>query len=347
MRVAIQSLSASDNKELKPVYLLFGSEILLLEEASDALRKQARQQGYTERDSFVVEQGFDWGALLQSGSSMSLFDEKRLIELRMPTGKAGQIGSRILAELAENFPPDTLLMVICGPVDRAGQNQKWFKALDAAGISTEAREVKLADFPGWLSQRLRSKGLLADAQSIELLTHYFEGNLLAAAQEIDLLALNITSDNGVPADAKQQLAVLQSSVSDNSRFSVFSYLEACLSGDWQRTSRILDALRTEKDQSVFLIVMLSREVRRLTQMSAALAGGANKGQVFKQYRVWGADQNRIDGAIKRHGRDQWQRILQQIAKLDKIAKGRASSEGVSIWFDIEKLSMKICGLKSI
>jgi len=347
LRVAIQGLIASDRKELKPVYLLFGSEILLLEEASDGLRKHARQQGYTERDSFVVEQGFDWGELLQSGSSMSLFDDKRLIELRMPTGKPGQIGSRMLVELAEKMPPDTLLMVICGPVDRAGQNQKWFKALDAAGVSTEAKEVKLADLPGWLSHRLPSKGLLPDKGSIDLLTHYFEGNLLAAAQEIDLLALNISSDNNSTPDAEQQLAALQSSVSDNSRFSVFSYLDACLAGDWQRTSRIIDALRAEKDQSVFLIVMLSREVRRLTQMASALAGGANKAQIFKQYRVWGADQQKIDGAIKRHGQDQWQRILQQTAKLDKIAKGRASSEGVSIWFDIEKLSMKICGLKTI
>jgi len=347
LRVAIQSLSESDRKDLKPVYLLFGSEILLLEEASDALRRQARQQGYTERDSFVVEQGFDWGELLQSGSSMSLFDDKRLIELRMPTGKPGQVGSRMLVELSENMPPDTLLMVICGAVDRAGQNQKWFKALDRAGVSAEAKEVKLADFPGWLSYRLRSKGLLPDQQSIELLTHYFEGNLLAVAQEIDLLALNISSDNGSPPDAKQQLVALQSSVSDNSRFSVFSYLDACLAGDWQRTSRILDALRGEKDQSVFLIIMLGREVRRLTQIDSALAGGANKGQVFRQYRVWGADQNKIDGAIRRHGLEQWQRILQQIAKLDKIAKGRAGSEGVSIWFDIEKLSMKICGLKTI
>ncbi|MFW2438317.1 MAG: DNA polymerase III subunit delta [Arenicellales bacterium] len=347
MRVAIQSLTDSDIKELKPVYLLFGSEILLLEEASDRLRKQARQQGYTERDCFVVEQGFDWGALLQSGSSMSLFDDKRLIELRMPTGKPGQIGSRMLVELAEKMPPDTLLMVICGPVDRAGQNQKWFKALDAVGVSAEAKEVKLADFPGWLSRRLHSKGLLSDKESIELLTHYFEGNLLAAAQEIDLLALNVSSENDSTSNAKLQLDTLQSSVSDNSRFSVFSYLDACLAGDWQRTSRIIDALRAERDQSVFLIVMLSREVRRLTQMASALAGGANKGQVFKKYRVWGADQSKIDGAIRRHGQDQWQRILQQIAKLDKIAKGRASSEGVSIWFDIEKLSMKICGLKTI
>ncbi|NOY16740.1 MAG: DNA polymerase III subunit delta [Gammaproteobacteria bacterium] len=347
MRVAIQSLSDPDGKDLEPVYLLFGSEILILEEASDALRKRARQQGYTERECFVVEQGFDWGALLQSGSSLSLFDEKRLIELRIPTGKPGQVGSRMLVELSENFPPDTLLMVICGPVDRAGQKQKWFKALDAAGISAEAKEVKLADFPGWLSHRLRHKGLLPDQPSIELLTHYFEGNLLAVAQEIDLLALNISSDNTSLPDAKRQLAVLQSSVSDNSRFSVFSYLDACLAGDWQRTNRIIDALRAEKNQSVFLIVMLGREVRRLIQMASALAGGANKGQVFRQYKVWGADQHKIEGAIKRHDRDQWQQILQQIAKLDKIAKGRAGSEGASIWFDIEKLSMKICGLKII
>ncbi len=347
MRVAVQSLSAGGSNDLKPVYLLFGNEILLLEEASDALRQQARQQGFTERDSFLVEQSFDWGALMQSGSSMSLFDDKRLIELRMPTGKPGQAGSRILVEMAGDMPPDTLLIVICGAVDRAGQNQKWFKALDAAGVSAEAKEIKLADFPGWLAQRLRSKGLLPDAQCVELLTHYFEGNLLAAAQEIDLLAMKTLSAGDSVPDAAEQLTALRASVSDNSRFSVFSYLDACLTGDWQRTCRILDVLKKEKDQSVFLIVMLSREVRRLVQMTAALSAGENKGRLFKQYRVWGADQKKIDSAIRRHSGERWQGILQQTAKLDKIAKGRATSEGMSIWFDIEKLSMKICGLKTI
>ena len=353
MRVNIQHLSESDDKPLSPVYLLFGDEVLLLEEACIALRRKAQAQGYTERVSFVAETGFDWDELLQSGSSMSLFADKQLIELRIPTGKPGQAGSRVLCELLANLPADTLLLVISGPVDKAGQNQKWFKALDKAGVVAEAKEIKLNDFPGWIANRLGRKGLLADQESVALLTHYFEGNLLAAAQEIDLLALNIgvDSESSTEAvskpDAKKQLTVLQSSVSDNSRFSVFSYLDACLAGDWQRTSRILDGLKAEKEESVFLVVMLSREVRKLAQMAAALARGANRDQVFRQYRVWYQRQPVIDQAIKRHGQAGWQAILQQIAKIDKIVKGRAQSEGASVWFDIEKLSMNICGLKIV
>lgn len=353
MRVDIQRLSAADDKPLAPVCLLFGDEILLLEEACVELRRKAQAQGYTERLSFVAEAGFDWEDLLQSGSSMSLFADKQLIELRIPTGKPGQAGSRVLCELAENMPADTMLLVISGAVDKAGQNQKWFKALDKAGISAEAKELRLNDFPGWIANRLRSKGLLSDKETIALLTHYFEGNLLAAAQEIDLLALNTAVGSGSSAeavskpDAKKQLAALQASVSDNSRFSVFSYLDACLAGDWQRTSRILDGLKAEKDESVFLVVMLSREVRKLAQMASALASGSSRDQVFKQHRIWYQRQSVMDKAIKRHGRAGWQSILQQIAKIDKILKGRAQSEGASVWFDIEKLSMKICGLKTI
>ncbi len=353
MRVNIQSLPGPDNKTLAPAYLLFGEEVLLLEEANTALRRKAQAQGYTERVSFTAELGFNWDELLQSGNNMSLFADKQLIELRLPTGKPGQLGSKVLCELVENFPADTMLLVICGSVEKAGQNQKWFKALDQAGVTAEAKEVKLNDLPGWIGGRLRSKGLLADQESIALLTHYFEGNLLAAAQEIDLLALNTatvegsSSQTGARPDAKKQLAALQASVSDNSRFSVFSYLDACLSGDWQRTCRILDGLRGEKDESVFLVVMLSREVRKLAQMSSALANGANRDQVFKQHRIWYQKQAIFDRAIKRHGQAGWQTILQQLAKIDKILKGRAQSEGASVWFDIEKLSMSICGLKTI
>ncbi len=353
MRVNIQSLPESEDKPLAQLYLLFGDEILLLEEAYQALRKKAQAQGYSERICYVSEPGFDWGELLLAGSNMSLFGDKQLIELRMPSGKPGQLGSKVLCEMVENFPPDTILLIICGPVEKAGQNQKWFKALDKAGVTAEAKEIKINDFPGWLGARLRSKGLLAERESIALLCHYFEGNLLAAAQEIDLLALNTgvetdaSSPTGSKPDAKKQLAALQASVSDNSRFSVFSYLDACLSGDWQRTCRILDGLRGEKDESVFLVVMLSREVRKLVQIATALAAGANKNQVFKQHRIWYQKQGIFDKAIKRHGQAGWQTILQQLAKIDKILKGRAQSEGSSVWFDIEKLSLKICGLKLV
>lgn len=345
MRVNIQRLSEPDNKPLAAVYLLFGDELLLIEEACNALRKKARAEGYSERTSFVAEPGFDWNELLQTGSSMSLFADRQLIELRIPTGKPGQTGSRVLCELADNLPQDTLLLIICGPVDRAGQNQKWFKSLDRAGVNAEAKQLRLEDFPGWIANRLRSKGLLADKESIGLLTYYFEGNLLAAAQEIDLLALNVRQ--GTNMDAQQQLAALQSSVSDNSRFSVYSYIDSCLAGDWQRTSRVLDGLKAENESAVLLMVMLGREARNLVQMSAALARGAKLEQVFNQFHVWRNRQPVVGKALRRHGHAGWQQILQQIAKIDRIIKGRAPSEGSSMWFDIEKLSMQVCGLEVI
>jgi DNA polymerase-3 subunit delta len=345
MRVDIQRLSENSQPTLAPVYLLFGEELLLIEEACSALRKQAHEQGYTERVSHVVEQGFDWNELLQSGSSMSLFSERQLIEVRIPTGKPGQVGGKVLAELSENLSEDTMLMVVCGAVERAAQKQKWFKALEDAGVSAEARALPLNAFPSWLAGRLRSRGLLADRDSINLLTYYFEGNLLAAAQAIDLLALNTSPDSKLSAD--RQLALLQDSVSDNSRFSVFHYIDACLAGDWQRASRIIDGLHAESDGAVLLIIMLAREIRNLLQIAGELDRGANRAQVYKKYRVWRNREAIVNRAIEKHGVGGLQSFLQQIAKLDKILKGRMTGEGESVWFDIEKLSMRICGLELV
>lgn len=343
MRVDIQRLSESSGADLAPVYLLFGDELLLIEEACNALRSQAATQGFSERVSYVAEQGFDWNELLQSGNSLSLFAERQLLEVRIPTGKPGQVGSRVLTELAENMPQDTLLLVVCGGVDKSGQNQKWFKTLDQSGVSAEARRMTLDMLPGWLANRLQKKGLLADRDSVNLLTYCFEGNLLAAAQAIDMLALNFNPAS--QPDAKEQLAALQESVSDNSRFSVFSYLDACLGGDWQRTARIIDGLRAENEGAVLLIVMLGRELRNLLLIAQALEAGGNRDQVFRKHRIWRNRQSLVSRALSRHGAAGMRTFLQRVAKLDKIMKGRAASEAESVWFDIEKLSMQICGLE--
>lgn len=342
MRIDSGSLKATAST-LKPVTLVFGDEPLLVEEASDALRQAAVAQGYTERLKHTAERGFDWSELTDAGQSLSLFAERRLIELRLPTGKPGVEGSKILCELVENPPEDTAVLIISARIENPSQKQKWFKAIEKHGMAVEGKEVKQNVFPAWLADRLTSRGLQADRESIALLVHYFEGNLLAAAQEIDRLALLM---DGAQTGESSQYEALQQSVSDNTRFSVFNYIDACLEGNQSRTLRMLDGIRSEGEASALVLWSLAREARSMTQLAHELSRGGRQADVFRRHRIWSTRQGVVAAAARRHGYTGWRTLLRQVSRLDKIMKGRATSESRDVWFDIEKLSMKICGLET-
>ena len=324
---------------LAPVTLLFGDEPLLVEEASDQLCAVAIEQGYTERTRLMVEKGFDWNELIESGQSLSLFAERRLIELRLPTGKPGAEGGAILAGLAENPPEDTIVIVISGRIDSSGQKTKWFKTVEKHGLVAAAPELKPEAFPGWLKQRMTSRGLQPDEESIALLSYYFEGNLLAAAQEIDRLQLLM----GETGDGISQQEMLRESVSDNTRFNPFNFIDACVQGDSKRTLRMLDGLRGEGEPSALVLFLLAKEIRNMTLLAWEINRGARQDDVFRRYRVWKNRQRVVAAGLRRHGYDSWRSMLRQAARLDKIMKGRATSESHDVWFDIERLSLRICG----
>jgi DNA polymerase-3 subunit delta len=325
---------------LAPVTLVFGDELLLVEEAADKLRQAATGQGYTERVKHTVERGFDWAVLYAAGQSMSLFSERRLIELRLPTGKPGTEGSKMLCELLDHPPEDTIFFIISGRIEAQAQKQKWFRAIEKQGLVVEGKAVKLAALPAWLGARLSHRGLQADRDSIALLMHYFEGNLLAAAQEIDRLALRM---GDAQAGDVSQVEALRQSVSDNTRFSVFNYIDACLEGNRQRTLRMLDGIHGEGEGAALVLWALAREARNLTRIAWELAQGSRQSEVFARYRIWSSRQPFVAAAVRRHGYPGWRGILRKVARLDQIMKGRASGEGRDVWFDIERLSLQICG----
>jgi len=236
---------------LQPVYHLYGAELLIVEEALNDLRSACKAQGYLEREKLTVEPGFDWNTLLAAGQALSLFATKRVIELRMPSGKPGTQGAKALLEYAQSPAPDTILIVISGEIQRAAQNSKWFKALDKAGASIDAPKVQSHQIVSWIEKRLKQVGIHSEPGVAKVIAHYVEGNLLAASQEINFLALH---GRGKPLSVDQ----VQNLISDQARFTSFAFVDACLAGQSARLVRILHSLKGEKTEPILIISALAR-----------------------------------------------------------------------------------------
>ena len=336
MRVSLPSLSGQLKQGFQPLYLLFGAETLLVEEALQPIRTCARQAGFLERLRFTVEPGFDWNKLLEYSQTMSLFAEKRLIELRLPTGKPGDAGAKALIDYAENQnADDTTLVVICGGIEKRAQNTKWFKTVEAAGIVIECPTIGADKLPNWISQRLTAEGLKFDFDAVERLSHFVEGNLLAAAQEINLLSLLYP---------KQQISaeIIEQVIADHARFNVYSFVDACLAGSVHRVIRILHSLKREQMEPVIILWALARDARILCQLSVAMEQGERP--QFQRYGVWSSRSGIVNAALKRLSRPQWENILRRLGRADLMAKGRASLQRKDIWEEIESICLGMCGL---
>jgi DNA polymerase-3 subunit delta len=229
VKIQANQLQSQLQKNLASCYLVTGDEHLLVAEALDSIRGAARQQGFTSRDLHVAVTGFDWSVLRDSTSNLSLFAERRIVELRLPTGKPGRAGSQAIVDLIEQLGPDLMLIVVTPKLDRSGQSSKWVKALDAAGVNLTIWPIGLRELPGWISQRMRSVGLQPDRDAVTMIADRVEGNLLAAGQEIEKLRL-LHGEGKVSADD------VSSAVANSSRFDVFKLVDAALGGDTKRSS---------------------------------------------------------------------------------------------------------------
>ncbi len=317
--------------------MLFGAEPLLIEEALDQVRALARENGYHERLRFTVEAGFDWNLLLAQGQAMSLFAEKKLIELRMPTGKPGDAGTKAIMAYCEYLPEDTTLVIISGPVDKRAQGTRWFKAVDTAGVVVESPEIKADRLPDWVSQRMTSMGITYDFDVVDRICQLVEGNLLAAAQEINLLSLLYPGE-------KITSETIERIIADHARFSVYTFADACLSGSVVRATRILQSLKREQAEPVVILWALSRDARALCQLSAASERtGQSPGSLFKKYGIWGSRSGLVTAALRRMGNRQWENILRRLGRADLMVKGSVPMLRRDIWEEIENISLRICG----
>ncbi len=314
-------------RELKPVYLLAGEEHLLLLEAADALRARARELGYTERDVLDADANFDWNALVQAGASMSLFATHRLIDLRLPTGKPGKEGAAALIEYCADAPPDTILLITCTQWSKAHETA-WVAAVEKAGLFVPLWPLKSEQFSDWIAQRMASRGLKPDRNAIDALAERVEGNSLAAAQEIDKLALLHGSD---PLDA-ETLEVL---VADSARFDVFKLTDAALVGDAARALRILAGLRAEGEQIPGLMGWVLNQLQLLARLSVA---DGNIAAAFRVERIWPAREGMYRKALQRADRAHWEACLMQAARVDRISKGRGFGDA---WVEFERLIVAV------
>ena len=309
--------------ELKPAYLIAGDEHLLVLEAADTLRARARALGYNERDVLNVEAHFDWDRLARAGASMSLFASRRLIDLRLPTGKPGKEGSEAIVEYCDNAPPDTVLMIVCNEWSRQQQSTAWVEAVERVGMVVPVWTMKPEELLEWIAQRMASRGLKPDRAAIEALAERVEGNSLAAAQEIDKLAL---LHGAQPLDAD----TLENLVADSARFDVFKLVDAALEGDGARTIRILHGLRAEGE----MVPAIMGWVLNQLQMLARIAANSNQAAAFRTERIWPARERVYKQALSRADRTHWEKCLVQAARVDRMSKGRGFGDA---WIELERL----------
>jgi DNA polymerase-3 subunit delta len=294
------------------------------------VREKARAAGF-ERNVLTVETGFDWNRLFAAMHAPSLFSPRGLYELRLPNAKPGNTGAEILTQLAQRPAPNTLLMVITGKLDKATQQSRWVQALEQAGVGVAVWPLDAAKLPQWLKARLALRGVQAQPGVAELLAHYMEGNLLAAAQEIDKLAL-------LAGGHTLELDEVKNSLSDNSRFSIYTLADVCLQGETAGAVRMLARLRVEGIEPVLILWALAREVRAMAAISTELSTGKSESAVFQAHRVWGQRQALVAKAVRRVPRGSWLALLVRAAKVDRILKGRAPGE---IWHELEILVLAI------
>jgi DNA polymerase-3 subunit delta len=329
-------LTAHLQRSLAPVYFIHGDETLLVNECADAVRAAARSQGYNERQVFSAEAGFDWNSLLAASDSLSLFAERRILELRLPSGKPGKEGTQILRDYAERPAPDTLLLIISGKLESAARRGKWVLALEQAGVAIAVWPVEAAQLPAWIDRRMRAHGMRASRDALQLIAERVEGNLLAAAQEIEKLYL-LHGAAELDVDGVAEL------VADSARYDVFGLVDAALAGDAAHALRILAGLRAEGVDPVLVLWALAREIRTLAQMTRELQG-SGLAQVLAAYRVWDKRKPLLSAALQRIRGRQWWQLLQRCARLDRVVKGRAAG---SAWDELLQLILSLAGVHAL
>lgn len=302
-------------KKLAAVYLVSGDEPLQLGEAADAIRLAVKQQGYDTREVFSVETGFEWNELAFAADSYSIFADKKLIDLRMPSAKPGTEGAKALTEYCQRIPEDTILLITTSKLDKSSLKTKWFQSIEKTGVVIQVWPLEGANLVQWIQRRAQTKGLKIDLDGIKILASRIEGNLLAAAQEIEKLYV-LYGEETISKKA------LEDAVADNARFDVFKLTDCILSGRVNRAIKILNGLKAEGIVAPVVLWALARETRMLISIKTALNQGQNKETVFKSHRLWDKRKQLVNSALARMDIQALQSALVLSAKVDRQLKGQ-------------------------
>jgi DNA polymerase-3 subunit delta len=337
MRLTPAALFSRLEKGCDRAYLLFGPELLLVEEARDRLCNAVRIHGVDEILRFTAGVDLDWQQFRESTRSLAMFATRRIIEIRLPTGKPGSVGSKMMVAFLEEDRDDIILVIVAGRIDKRTQTANWFKMLEQKGTIVEAAAISSGELPRWIEARLLARGLRSESGVAKRLAFYVEGNLGAAAQEVDKLALL------VPTGEVLTNSILERSISDQARFNVYQFVDNCLQGVFVRALRVLTTLQNDGTEPTFVIWALARETRQLVEMAAEIDGGQSKQAVFRRHRVWSTRISCVSAALDRHTGNYWSHLLVHLAKVDQATKGRRATIG-SPWDQLEQVALSVCGI---
>ena len=315
---------------LKPLYVVFGDALLLAIEAADSILAAARAAGYSERETFIAEQHFKWGELRNSAQSLSLFAERKIIDVRIPSGKPGVEGGQALQDYCANLSPDVLTMISLPKLDWSTQKSQWFSALQQHGVMITADDIPRNALPRWIAGRLERQEQAVDNATLEFLADRCEGNMLAAFQEIQKLALLF------PAGTLS-FDQVKDAVMDVARYDIFKLSEAMLNGNAARYARILDGLRAEGTATVLVLWALSEDIRTLGKVLQAVQRGGNPGNALRDLRVRKDRQGPIENAVQRLKFPHIERAILQAARLDKTIKGLRQGD---VWDELLQLGLR-------
>ena len=335
MMLRLDALEAHLAKTLAPLYVIASDEHLLALEAADKVRRAARASGYSERDVLTVERTFKWGELLAANQALSLFGDKKLIELRIPTGKPGKDGSAALQAYAKDLSPDNLTLVTLPKLDWQSAKASWVTSLQQAAVYIDIPTIERAALPNWIGQRLAAQQQSADRQSLDFIADRVEGNLLAAHQEIQKLGL-------LHEPGKLTFEQIHDAVLNVARYDVFKLSEAMLAGDPARLVRMLEGLKGEGEALPLVLWAVSEEIRTLLKLKAGMEQGRPLGALLKEHRIWGPRERMMDPALRRLSLPVLEAALQDAAQVDKMVKGlRAKAYAGDAWDAMLQLALKV------
>jgi DNA polymerase III subunit delta len=327
----LEQLEGHLARELRPLYAIHGDEPLLSMEAADAVRARARAGGFSERAVLLAERGFDWGELAATAASLSLFGDRKLIELRLPSGKPGTDGSRAIEAHCARLPADSVTLVMLPRLDRAGQSSGWFGALESKGMVVNVFPVERQRLPEWIAARLARQKQSAKPETLRFLADCVEGNLLAAHQEILKLGLLL------PA-GELSFDAVREAVMNVARYDAGKLAEAMLSGDRARLARMLEGLRGEGEAPPRVLWLLAEEIRAVCRVQEGLSAGRSLMEVCREARVWGdARQALVGKAAKRFSRAALLGALEHAAGVDRMVKGIVKGDA---WDELLQLSLR-------
>ncbi|MDO8961478.1 MAG: DNA polymerase III subunit delta [Methylophilus sp.] len=336
MQISANALVKHLSNTASPVVVIMGDEPLAKAECLDTVRQHARKLGAEERTSLLVERQFNWQTVTQFSQHFSLFSTHRILEIHIPSGKPGIDGAKVLTELAQQPTPETTTIITLPTLEREGKNSAWYSTLLTHALVVELKDINIAQLPAWIQQRLALQQQTTDEASLIFMAQQVEGNMLAAHQEIQKLALLYPAGNLSPAQIKE-------AVFNVARFDAFQLGEAMLEGDSERTVRILQGLQEEGEQAVAVMNPLIWLIRPLLRVKQAEALGENVQSAMASARIFGDRQALIKKAAQRLSLRQIEAALQKLSDIDRMAKGVMQGDA---WLEISRLCFGLARIKS-